>query len=172
MPFSTRRSSTRGTPRGLFGNRGAVGQQAPPRPNMRPGPGPERAPAVEAGEPVRGGERGDVTHLRRLHRPGEFPNLAGVVVRMVLAHDIDIGAELTAVFANPRLLHEASALKRLSPTVFKPGEVYEVVPTGLAIAGGRVFVALFGGFPYVEQGGAVVSLPMAGAIIRLAKVAQ
>ncbi len=78
------------------------------------------------------------------------------------------GAGLTAVFAFPRLQYEASALKRLSPTVFKPGEVYEVdaVPTGLAIAGGRVFVALFGGFPYVEQGGAVVSLPLAGAAAR------
>ena len=67
-----------------------------------------------------------------------------------------------AVF--PRLVHDRSAFSRLSPTEFRKGETATVdaVPTGVAVLEGRVYVALFGGFPFVEGGGQVVSVPVAG----------
>jgi hypothetical protein len=75
---------------------------------------------------------------------------------------------LTEVFAFPRLVHESEAMQTLSPTEFKAGESYEVdaVPTGVALAGERVYVALFGGFPFLDGGGLVVSLPKAGGVGR------
>jgi len=35
------------------------------------------------------------------------------------------------------------------------------VPTGVAVRDGRIHIALFGGFPFIEKGGAVVSLDLA-----------
>ena len=66
----------------------------------------------------------------------------------------------TTLFTFPRLAHDEKALMELSPTVFAGQEPYEVdaVPTGIAASDGRLFVALFGGFPYIAGGGAVVSL--------------
>lgn len=68
-------------------------------------------------------------------------------------------------FVFPRLRHEASALQELSPTEFQGGEAYEVdaVPTGVAAGNGVVYVALFGGFPFPDGGGRVVSIPIASA---------
>ncbi|HVO01994.1 MAG TPA: ScyD/ScyE family protein [Candidatus Cybelea sp.] len=71
-----------------------------------------------------------------------------------------------SLFDFPRLKHDPSDLSQLSPTEFKTGgEAYEVdaVPTGLALKDGRAYVALFGGFPFIAKGGAVVSLALDGS---------
>ncbi|AYG62640.1 ScyD/ScyE family protein [Rhizobium jaguaris] len=62
-----------------------------------------------------------------------------------------------------RLAAAATALHSLSPTEFKEGGTYDVdaVPTGIALRDGRLYVALFGGFPFLAGGGKVVSLPQA-----------
>jgi hypothetical protein len=78
------------------------------------------------------------------------------------------GGPAELVFAFPRLKHRETALGSLSPTEFKSDEIYEVdaVPTGVAVGGARVYVALFGGFPYIERGGVVVSVPVDGGARR------
>jgi hypothetical protein len=75
-------------------------------------------------------------------------------------------------FAFPRLRHEAGALQELSPTEFQSEEAYEVdaVPTGVAVGNGIVYVALFGGFPFPDGGGRVVSVPTAAATDPLARI--
>ncbi len=77
---------------------------------------------------------------------------------------LDADGVVREVFAFPDLVHDRGALAGLSPTEFTGGEPYEVdaVPTGVALRGGRVYVALFGGFPYIDGGGLVVSLSAAG----------
>jgi len=76
------------------------------------------------------------------------------------------GGPVEQIFAFPRLKHRESALKSLSPTEFKSDTIYEVdaVPTGIAVGGGRVYVSLFGGFPFIEGGGIVVSLAVEGPV--------
>jgi hypothetical protein len=76
------------------------------------------------------------------------------------------GGPVEQVFAFPRLEHRETALGSLSPTEFKSDEIYEVdaVPTGVAVGGARVYVALFGGFPFIERGGVVVSVPLDGKV--------
>jgi len=66
-------------------------------------------------------------------------------------------------FVFPRLRHESSALQDLSPTEFQTDRSYEVdaVPTGVAVGNGVIYVALFGGFPFPDGGGQVVSIPIA-----------
>lgn len=63
-----------------------------------------------------------------------------------------------------RLTQGASAMQSLSPTEFRAGGEYEVdaVPTGIALRNGRLYVALFGGFPFLPGAGRVVSLPISG----------
>lgn len=63
-----------------------------------------------------------------------------------------------------RLRQQATALETLSPTEFGSGDSYEVdaVPTGIALSDGRLYVALFGGFPFLAGGGKVVSMPEKG----------
>ena len=80
----------------------------------------------------------------------------------------DEGGPVEKIFAFSRLKHRETALGSLSPTEFKSDEIYEVdaVPTGVAIGGARVYVALFGGFPFIERGGVVVSVPVEGAVRR------
>ena len=58
----------------------------------------------------------------------------------------------------------ATALRSLSPTEFAEGKSYEVdaVPTGIALRDGRLYVALFGGFPFLAGAGKIVSIPEAG----------
>ena len=81
------------------------------------------------------------------------------------------GARNTLVRLTPdghhRTLHTFARLEvttsgdaRLSPTEFEDGAFYEVdaVPTGVAVRQRRVFVALFGGFPFVAGGSAVHSV--------------
>ena len=72
--------------------------------------------------------------------------------------------ELRVVFTFPRIERAGAELKRLSATEFEAEETYEVdpVPTGIAVREDRIYVALFGGFPFTAGGGGVVSLPVAG----------
>jgi hypothetical protein len=75
------------------------------------------------------------------------------------------GKVAEVVYEFPRLKREPSEMSALSPTEFAEGtEPYEVdaVPTGLALRDGRAWVALFGGFPFVPKGGAIVSLALDG----------
>jgi hypothetical protein len=70
------------------------------------------------------------------------------------------GSGKTTLFTFPRLRHEGAAMQSLSPTEFSEAKPYEVdaVPTGIVERNGRLYVSLFGGFPYVQAGGAVVSI--------------
>jgi hypothetical protein len=65
----------------------------------------------------------------------------------------------------PRIAQSGAAMQQLSPTEFARQKPYEVdaVPTGIALHDGRLFVTLFGGFPYVAGGGAVVSIDAAAS---------
>jgi len=74
------------------------------------------------------------------------------------------GAAPSIVFAFPDLVQRRSDLSFLSPTEFKSGEAYAIdaVPTGIALRGERVFVALFGGFPFIAGSGRIVSQPKTG----------
>ncbi len=75
------------------------------------------------------------------------------------------GGTAKTIYAFPRLKREPSEMSALSPTEFPEGtEPYEVdaVPAGLAVSDGRAWVTLFGGFPFVPKGGAVVSLALEG----------
>jgi hypothetical protein len=64
------------------------------------------------------------------------------------------------IFAFARLSEPRTALKHLSPTEFSGAGNYEfdAVPTGIAALNGRVYVSLFGGFPFLPGSGRVVSL--------------
>ncbi|WP_040678331.1 ScyD/ScyE family protein [Rhizobium mesoamericanum] len=63
-----------------------------------------------------------------------------------------------------RVGQAATALRSLSPTEFTEGNSYETdaVPTGIALYGGRLYIALFGGFPFLAGAGRIVSIPEAG----------
>jgi hypothetical protein len=71
----------------------------------------------------------------------------------------------TTLFSFARIKSTQDTLTRLSPTEFSGAEQYEVdaVPTGIAIAGDRLFVSLFGGFPFAEGTGRIVSMTLSGA---------
>ncbi|WP_026621390.1 hypothetical protein M728_003813 (plasmid) [Ensifer sp. WSM1721] len=63
-----------------------------------------------------------------------------------------------------RLEQAGEALQGLSPTEFAKGETYPVdaVPTGVARSNGRLYITLFGGFPFLAGAGKVVSVLEAG----------
>ncbi|CAN7760745.1 ScyD/ScyE family protein [Rhizobium leguminosarum] len=63
-----------------------------------------------------------------------------------------------------RIGEAATALRRLSPTEFAEGNSYDVdaVPTGIALHDQRLYIALFGGFPFVAGVGKIVSIPETG----------
>ena len=67
-------------------------------------------------------------------------------------------------FTFARLTASGGALTTLSPTEFSSKQSYEfdAVPTGIAAHGGRLYVSLLGGFPFVAGSGRIVSLPEAG----------
>ncbi len=75
------------------------------------------------------------------------------------------GGALSMVFAFPDLVQRRDDLSFLSPTEFKGDDSYalDAVPTGVALRGERVFVALFGGFPFIAGSGRIVSLPKTGS---------
>jgi hypothetical protein len=68
------------------------------------------------------------------------------------------------LFTFARLTASGSTLKSLSPTEFGEQQSYafDAVPTGIAVRGDRLYVSLFGGFPFVAGSGRIVSLPEAG----------
>ena len=70
------------------------------------------------------------------------------------------GSGQTTIFAFARLAGEAGEMQALSPTEFAETEAYAVdaVPTGIVLGDGRLYVALFGGFPFLEGAGRVVSI--------------
>ena len=74
------------------------------------------------------------------------------------------GGERSTFFTFARLATTKTALRRLSPTEFEGPQSYQLdaVPTGLSARDGRLYVALFGGFPYPPGIGRVASLPQAG----------
>jgi hypothetical protein len=79
------------------------------------------------------------------------------------------GSGPTLLFAFARLSTSGQSLTALSPTEFGKGQKgeeqkyeFDAVPTGLAVHGGRLYVSLFGGFPFVAGSGRIVSLPRAG----------
>lgn len=61
-----------------------------------------------------------------------------------------------------RLSKPQTAMKQLSPTEFEGGGPYafDAVPTGIAPHEKRLYVSLFGGFPFLPGSGQVVSLAM------------
>ena len=71
------------------------------------------------------------------------------------------GTARETLHAFSRLDQAPQALRRLSPTEFSEQQVYETdaVPTGIALSDGRLFVALFGGFPFLPGTGMLVSIP-------------
>jgi hypothetical protein len=75
------------------------------------------------------------------------------------------GAVRRTLFTFARLTASGSTLKSLSPTEFGGQENYafDAVPTGIAAHCDRLYVSLFGGFPFVAGSGRVVSLPDVGA---------
>jgi hypothetical protein len=74
----------------------------------------------------------------------------------------DGGARQT-LFTFARLTASGSTLKALSPTEFaEQSYAFDAVPTGIAARDGRLYVSLFGGFPFLAGSGRVVSLPEAG----------
>jgi hypothetical protein len=77
---------------------------------------------------------------------------------------INDAGERKSVFAFPRIRQREGALTSLSPTEFSGRQAYEsdAVPTGAALAGDRLIVALFTGFPFVAGAGEVVSVPLSG----------
>jgi hypothetical protein len=68
------------------------------------------------------------------------------------------------IFTFARLTASGSTLKTLSPTEFseQQGYAFDAVPTGIAMHGERLYVSLFGGFPFIAGSGRIVSLPEAG----------
>jgi hypothetical protein len=74
------------------------------------------------------------------------------------------GSVKETVFSFARLSAPKSALKHLSPTEFTDQESYEfdAVPTSLVAAHRRIYVTLFGGFPFLPGSGRLVSLPLDG----------
>ena len=73
------------------------------------------------------------------------------------------GGVRQTLFTFARLTASGSTLKSLSPTEFGQQQSYafDAVPTGIAAHGGRLYVSLFGGFPFVAGSGRIVSLPEA-----------
>lgn len=74
------------------------------------------------------------------------------------------GSSKASLFTFARLTASGQALIALSPTEFSGRQAYEfdAVPTGIAAHEGRLYVSLFGGFPFVAGSGRIVSLPQAG----------
>ena len=72
--------------------------------------------------------------------------------------------EKKTVFSFQRLKQKPDAMQSLSPTEFSGQSLYEVdaVPTGLLIEDKRLYVSLFGGFPFAAGAGQVVSMGLAG----------
>lgn len=82
--------------------------------------------------------------------------------------------ERTSVFTFARLSREEQTLKGLSPTEFAGKQTYEfdAVPAGIDLHDGRIYVSLFGGFPFLPGAGQVVSLPETNGMPTAARAEQ
>lgn len=71
------------------------------------------------------------------------------------------GTDRETLIAFQRISQDATALQSLSPTEFPKQNAYEVdaVPTGIALHDDRIYVSLFGGFPFLAGAGKVISIP-------------
>ncbi len=78
---------------------------------------------------------------------------------------VSAGGSRETVFVFKRLKTTGVALQTLSPTEFtdKQAIEFDAVPTGIATHDGRLYVSLFGGFPFLPGSGRVVSLADKGA---------
>jgi hypothetical protein len=74
---------------------------------------------------------------------------------------VSAGGSRETVFVFKRLKTTGAALQTLSPTEFTDKQTieFDAVPTGIATHDGRLYVSLFGGFPFLPGSGRVVSLP-------------
>ncbi len=74
------------------------------------------------------------------------------------------GGAKETLFTFARLTASGSALTPLSPTEFAEEQSHEFdsVPTGIAARDGRLYVSLFGGFPFIAGSGRIASLPEEG----------
>ena len=74
------------------------------------------------------------------------------------------GSGRETFYAFSRTDQAGTALQTLSPTEFSGESTYAVdaVPTGIALHHGRIYVSLFGGFPFVAGAGKVLSIPESG----------
>ena len=81
---------------------------------------------------------------------------------------VEVDGRKSTLMTFGRLAEAATGLSSLSPTEFKEGDSYDVdaVPTGIALRDERLYVTLFGGFPFLAGGGEVVSLPRDGQVPR------
>jgi len=68
------------------------------------------------------------------------------------------------LFTFAQLTASTTALEALSPTEFNQSQDYkfDAVPTGIAMRNDRLYVSLFGGFPFIAGSGRIVSLPAIG----------
>lgn len=74
------------------------------------------------------------------------------------------GGGKASLFTFAQLTASGQALSALSPTEFNDKRAYafDAVPTGIAAHGDKLYVSLFGGFPFVAGSGRIVSLPQTG----------
>jgi hypothetical protein len=76
---------------------------------------------------------------------------------------LTFAGDKTTVFSFQRLKQEPAAMQSLSPTEFSAGSyAVDAVPTGLAIEEKRLYVTLFGGFPFAAGAGQIVSMGLGG----------
>ena len=82
---------------------------------------------------------------------------------------LDEAGARTTVFGFARLAVAGSVMQTLSPTQFKADQTYEfdAVPTGIDIRDDRLYVSLFGGFPFISGAGRVVSIPKTGGELQI-----
>lgn len=73
---------------------------------------------------------------------------------------LDAGGGRVTLVTFPRRPARREGLKALSPTEFSGAAGYDIdaVPTGMTLAGDRLYVALFTGFPFIAGAGEIVSL--------------
>jgi hypothetical protein len=71
------------------------------------------------------------------------------------------GSGKKTLFIFSRLSQPEAALQHLSPTEFggKGNYEFDAVPTGITAHGDRIYVSLFGGFPFIAGSGQIISLP-------------
>jgi hypothetical protein len=82
---------------------------------------------------------------------------------------LDGNGTRTTLFSFARLTASGSDMQTLSPTQFKADQAYELdaVPTAIEIRDDRLYLSLFGGFPFISGAGRVVSMPKTGGPLQV-----